>query len=433
MTAGESQPMQNLLARRDALFGAGAPLFYQTPLNIVRGQGVQLWDAAGRRYLDFYNNVPCVGHGHPRVVAALAEQAATLNVHSRYVHAGVLDYAERLTGLLHDGLQSVVFACSGTEANEVAMRMARLVTGGRGFICTNAAYHGSSAELGKFTRVGEPRHPEVRAIPFPERYRPLRDGATEAELKALHLAKVQEAIDELAAAGIPLAGMLVCPILANEGLPDVPAGFMAGAARLVRDAGGLFICDEVQAGYCRSGRWWGYETATCQPDVVTLGKPMGAGVPLAAVVASQEHVSAFRKATRYFNTFAASPLQAAAGMAVLDVIEAEGLREHAAQLGRRLLAELKRRKGRCDAIGDVRGTGLFAGVEWVSDQAAKTPDRHGALNVVEKLKDKGFLTGAAGAFGNVVKIRPPLVVQRDDVDAFLAAFDETLREVNVAA
>lgn len=425
--------MQDLLARRDALFGAGAPLFYQTPLNIVRGQGVRLFDAAGRRYLDFYNNVPCVGHCHPRVVAALAEQAGTLNVHSRYVHAGVLDYAERLTGLLHDGLQSVVFACSGTEANEVAMRMARLVTGGRGFICTNAAYHGSSAELGKLTRVRDAGHPEIRAIPFPERYRPVRDGASEAELKALYLGKVQEAIDELAAAGIPLAGMLVCPILANEGLPDVPAGFMAAAAALVRAAGGLFLCDEVQAGFCRSGRWWGHETAAFEPDIVTLGKPMGAGVPLAAVVASREHVSAFRKATRYFNTFAASPLQAAAGMAVLDVIEGEGLREHAAQLGAHLLAELKRRKGHCDAIGDVRGCGLFAGIEWVSEPAGKAPDRRGALKVVEQLKDKGFLTAAAGAFGNVVKIRPPLVVQREDVDAFLAALDETLREMNVAA
>ena len=425
--------MQGLLERRDALFGAGAHLFYQTPIHIVRGQGAHLFDAAGRRYLDLYNNVPCVGHCHPRVVAAVAEQLGTLNVHSRYVHAGVMDYAERLTELFHEGLQSVVFACSGTEANEVAMRMARQVTGGRGFLCTNAAYHGSSAALGRLTHVREPRHAEIRAIPFPERYRPLREGVAEPALTALYLAALDAAIDDLAAADIPLAGMLVCPLLANEGLPDIPAGFMAAAARRVRAAGGLFICDEVQAGFCRSGRWWGHETAAVQPDIVTLGKPMGAGVPLAGVVASHEHVSAFRKATRYFNTFAASPMQAAAGTAVLDVIEAEGLCQHVAELGRHLLAELKLRRDRCEAIGDVRGGGLFAAVEWVADRTAKTPDRPGALRVVEKLKDKGFLTGAAGAFGNVVKIRPPLVIQRADVDAFLAAFDDTLREVDAGA
>ncbi len=422
--------MQDLLARRDALFGAGAPLFYQAPLHIVRGEGAYLFDAAGRRYLDLYNNVPCVGHGHPRVVAAVAQQAGTLNVHSRYVHAGVLDYAERLTGLMRDGLASVVFACSGTEANEVAMRMARLVTGGRGFVCTDAAYHGSSAELGKLTHAREPRDAEIRSIPFPQRYRPLDEGATEVELRERHLDALQAAIDDFTAAGIPFAGMLVCPILANEGLPDIPAGFMAAAAQRVRTAGGLFICDEVQAGFCRTGRWWGHEAAAVEPDIVTLGKPMGAGVPLAGVVASHAHVSAFRQATRYFNTFAASPLQAAAGMAVLDVIETEGLLRRVADVGGYLLAELKRRQSHCEAIGDVRGAGLFAGVEWVADRASKTPDRPGAQRVVERLKDKGFLTGAAGALGNVVKIRPPLILQREHVDAFLAAFDETLREVH---
>ena len=422
--------MTNLLARRERLFGAGAPLFYDEPLNLVRGEGAYLFDADGRRYLDLYNNVPCVGHCHPRVVAALQTQAATLNVHSRYLHEGVLEYAERLTELLDDSLTSIVFACSGTEANEVAMRMARVVTGGRGFLCTDAAYHGSSAEVGKLNHVRTTRDPEIRGVPFPQKYRPLRADLTETTLAEAYLAEVQKAIDDLAANGIPLAGMLVCPILANEGLPDIPKGFMARAAEVVRAAGGLFICDEVQAGFCRTGRWWGHQTSGFTPDIVTMGKPMGAGLPLSGVVAPKEMIDAFRKATGYFNTFASSPLQAAAGMAVLDVIESEGLRERVVQVGGYLLRELARRGAGCESIGDVRGCGLFAGVEWVVAGDGKAPDTAGAVRVVNKLKDRGFLTSNAGALNNLVKIRPPLVFQREHADAFLAAFDETLREVD---
>ena len=419
-----------LFTRRERLLGAGAPLFYKKePVNIVRGEGVWLFDADGRRYLDMYNNVPCVGHCHPHVVEAMHKQASTLNVHSRYLHEGVLDYAERLTNLHADPITSVVFTCTGTEANEVALSMARAVTGGRGIICTDAAYHGNSAEVGKLTHVSQnARAPDdaVWAIPFPQQYRPLKEGAAPAELTELYLAEVQAAIDGFKASGIPLAGMLVCSLLANEGLPDIPPNFMPLAAEMVRQAGGVFIADEVQAGICRSGQWWGYEVMDFVPDIVVMGKPMGNGMPLAGVAASKELVDIFRRQKYYFNTFASSPLQAAAGTAVIDVIENEGLRESAAQVGNYLRNELRKLQARCEPMSDVRGHGLFIGIEWVSDRAAKIPDSEGAVVIVNRLKEKGFLISNAGALRNVLKIRPPLVFQQEHADLFLTAFDEIL-------
>ena len=418
----------NLLARRERLLGTGMPLFYQEAVNIERGKGVWLFDADGRRYLDMYNNVPCVGHCHPHVVEAMHRQANTLNVHSRYLHEGVVDYAESLINHHAEELESVVFTCTGTEANEVAMSMARIATGGRGIICTDAAYHGNSAEVGKLTRARN-EDPEIHAIPYPQRYRPLRGGASDAELTNLYLSEVQGAIDSFAENNIPFAGMLVCPILANEGLPDIPNDFMPRAAEMVRDSGGLFIADEVQAGFCRTGRWWGYEMMDFVPDIVTMGKPMGNGLPLAGAVARAELVTAFRKRRHYFNTFASSPLQAAVGMAVLEVIETENLRQNVADVGDYLRAELTKFQPHCPPMAEIRGHGLFIGLEWVSDRDAKTPDRDGASVFVNRLKDKGFLIGNAGSLGNVLKIRPPLVFTREHADLFLTAFGEIAEDI----
>jgi len=218
--------LTNLLSRRQDLLGADTPLFYSTPIHITRGEGVYLYAADGRRYIDMYNNVPCVGHCNPHVVEAIQRQAATLNVHSRYLHEGILDYAERLLGKHAPHFGRAIFTCTGTEANEVALNMARLCTGGRGIICTDAAYHGNSAAVGKLTRVTtrEDSDPEVRAIPFPQKFRPLAEDISEAALCARYLELLDEAIASLS--GVGLAAMLVCPILANEGLPDIPAGFM---------------------------------------------------------------------------------------------------------------------------------------------------------------------------------------------------------------
>ena len=417
-----------LLARRERLLGAGVATFYQDPVHIVRGEGVWLYDADGRRYLDLYNNVPCVGHAHPRVVEAMQRQTETLNVHSRYLHEGILDYAEHLTSVHADHLTTAVFTCSGTEANEVAVLMARAATGGRGLIYTQAAYHGNSTEVRKLSRMRGDNEPEFRSIPVPQRYRPVEEGLEDEALTEAYLTRLQAEIDGFARDGVAFAGMMACSILANEGLPDMPPGFMGRAAEMVRAAGGVFISDEVQAGFARSGNWWGYETTGITPDIVSMGKPMGNGLPLAGVVASQEMVDTFRQRTRYFNTFASSPLQAAVGQAVLEVIEGEGLVASVADVGGYLIENLRSLQESCEPMSDVRGHGLFIGMEWVKDRESKEPDPAGADVIVNRLREAGFLMGRAGEHGNVLKVRPPLVLKREQADLFLEAFEAAIAD-----
>lgn len=427
-----------LVARRDRVLGRGAPLFYDRPLHIVRGEGAYLFDETGRRYVDMYNNVPSVGHANPDVVEAMVRQQSTLNVHSRYLHEGIVALAERVTELHGPAIESVIFSCSATEANDVALQIVRGQTGKAGIVCTDFTYHGNSATLRKMSRLGDGRphgrpHSanDVRSIPFPEKLRPLLPGASDTDLREAYLERLRAAIRDFEADGIGFAGLIVCPIFANEGLPDVPHGFMERAVEIVRAAGGYVISDEVQAGYCRTGRWWGYETADFTPDIVVTGKPMGNGLPLAATAASRALVDGFRARTRYFNTFAASPLQAAVGMAVIEVIERDNLADNVMRVGENLKASLSERKMACAAIGDVRGYGLFIGVEMVKGGTGLEPDPGRAVEVVHKLKDRGFLTSNAGAFRNVVKIRPPLVFRQHDADAFLTAFDATIATLDV--
>ncbi len=421
----------SLQHRRDLALGSGAELFYDAPLEIVRGEGVCLYDRDGRRYVDMYNNVPCVGHANPAVVQAMAEQQATINVHSRYLHEGIVTFAERLAGLHHDGIESVVFSCSGTEANEVAIQMARIVTGHRGLICTDAAYHGNSELVDSLTCVGRaPRETsEVRGFPFPERYRPLQEGLSEEELCEAYLARVAAAIESLKTEGAGFAALVMCPIFANEGLPDIPSGFMPRVTDLVHREGGLVIADEVQSGYARTGLWWGYENTGFRPDIIVTGKPMGNGLPLAATAASRNFVDGFRAATDYFNTFSSSPLQAAVGMAVLDEIERLDLLKNVAEVGGRLTGELEARVDLHDAIGDVRSCGLFIGIEMIKRDDNKEPDAALASVLSDRLKDKGFLVSYSGKYNNVLKIRPPLVFSHANADEFLGEFDECMGEM----
>ena len=418
----------DLRSRHMRLLGAGTPLFYGDPVHIVRGDGVWLFDHGGRRYLDAYNNVPCVGHANARVAEAMAKQARTLNVHSRYLHEGVLDYAERLTHLHAEPLSTVVFACTGTEANEIAMMMVRAASGGQGIITTDAAYHGNSTEVRKLSGIGAGARgfPDVRAVPVPDADPLLRAGMSNAEACDHHLDLLREQIEGFVADGVGFSGVMMCSILANEGLPTIPDGYMSGAAALVRDAGGFFIADEVQAGFARSGRWWGYETSSFVPDIATMGKPMGAGLPLAAVVAGNELVTTFRKQTRYFNTFAASPLQAAVGMAVIDEIEDRGLVESARDVGMYLLDGVGSEAADHPRVGSVRGCGLFIAVDWVD--ADGRPDVAGAQGVVDAMKGNGILMGKSGAHGNVLKLRPPLVFEREHADTVIAALGEVISE-----
>ncbi len=413
-----------LLDRRDHLFGKGSTLFYEEPVQLIRGEGVHMYDESGRRYVDLYNNVPCVGHCHPQFVETVSRQVNTLNVHSRYLHESILDYAERLIARHDDSIGSIIFSCTGTEANEIALRMARLATGGRGIICTDATYHGNSVEVSKLTRPKDHRN-DVRSIPFPETY---RNNSTEPQKHFLE--ELQAVIDSFKKDNIPFAGILVCPIFANEGLPNIPAGFMPAAVDLVHDAGGVFIADEVQSGLCRTGLWWGYELMNFVPDIVTMGKPLGGGIPLAATAASTELIEMFRQHTRYFNTCASSPVQAAAGNAVLDIIEQENLCENVSTVGAFMRDRLVKIQTEHSSIGDVRGHGLFLGLEWVTDLESKAPDKEGVVKVVNALKDRGYLTSNAGAYGNVLKIRPPLVFSKDDAEEFLNAFEQTLETLD---
>ena len=421
--------MTSVRNRRDAVFGAGSTLFYDEPVHIVRGEGVVLHAADGTRYIDMYNNVPSVGHCHPHVVEAVSKQLGTLNVHNRYLHEAILEYGERLLATHHDGIENVVFSCTGTEANEVALMMARAATGGQGIICSDAAYHGNSTEVRRLNHSSA-RSGDVRSVPFPDLFR-FELQHPDTDPLDYYLGEIARTIDDFSKDGIPFAGLLFCPIFANEGLPSIPEGYLPEVARLVRDAGGLFICDEVQAGLCRTGNWWGYEIQGADPDIVSMGKPLGAGMPLAATAARRDLVENFRGKTRYFNTFASSPAQAAAGNAVLDVIESEQLLASVARVGRFLREALTPFMDRCDSMADVRGDGLFVSVEWVKDRQTREPDVQGALKIVDMLKTRGFLTSNAGAYRNIVKLRPPLVFAEENARAFVEAFEDVLNHLDV--
>lgn len=418
-----------LIERRDRAFGTGAALFYEEPLALDRGDGVWLFDVDGTRYLDLYNNVPCVGHANDRVAAAIADQARTLNVHNRYLHDGAVDYAERLLALHHDGIESLVMACSGTEAVELAVRMAQTATGRRGMVCTDATYHGNSTQVGAMTRLatGSSRN-GAWSIATPQLYRPIESGRSEEELCELHLEQLSGTLRRVADSDDGVAGMILCSIFANEGLPVVPADFFDRATALVREAGGVVIADEVQAGFGRTGRWWGYETSGFEPDIVVMGKPMGNGMPVSAAAASHQIVSGFRTSQGYFNTFASSPLQAAAASAVLDEIIDRELVAQAGVVGEQLRQRLLRLQTVDPRMGDVRGHGLFLGVDWVRP-GTNTPDVPGATRMVEALKARGMLIGAAGQHRNVLKFRPPLVFDSAHADLFLEAFEAALTDV----
>jgi 4-aminobutyrate aminotransferase-like enzyme len=419
----------SLLARRKKLLGPAYALFYRSPLHLVRGDGVWLYDADGRRYLDMYNNVPHVGHCHPEVVEAIAKQSSLLNTHTRYLHELVLDYAERLTGTLPDGLDVAMFSCTGTEANELALRIARAVTGGTGVIVTDCSYHGNSQAVSEITTeysTPDMLPPHVVAVPAPDVYRGPYRGDDAAERYASH---VTGAIETLRSRGIEPAALVLDTIMSSDGVVAVPAGYLTHAARAIRAAGGLFIADEVQPGLGRTGeRFWGFELDEVEPDIVTMGKPMGNGYPLAATVTRSDLAGAFARQTRYFNTFGGNPVAAAAGLAVLDIIEAGQLQQNALDIGRHLSSGLERLAGRHERIGDVRGTGLFLAVELVDDRDARNPvpAAEYADEVVEALRNEGVLTNTIGRHENILKLRPPMVLSRQNADLFLDILGRTL-------
>ena len=401
--------------RRARLMGPNVPTFYQSPVNIVKGQGVWLWDANGKRYLDCYNNVAHVGHCHPRVVAAIAGQAATLNTHTRYFHDGVLDYIERLTATLGHGISQAIMVCTGSEANDIALRMVHAVTGKTGMIATDNTYHGNTTAVSQLSTRKPPiggYAPNIRLVPSPETLRPV--GGTADGQAAAFAANVTRAIVELEEAGFGFAGMLLCPVFANEGLPTLPPGFLTPTIAAIRKAGGVVIADEVQPGFGRVGsHFWGHDMMGIAPDIVTVGKPMANGHPVAAVLARPDVMAAFRDAFSYFNTFGGNPVSAAACNAVLDVIEDEDLQHNAAKVSAHMLDRL--RALRHPLLADVRATGMFFGVEFVTD-AAMTPASDFVANLVEVMVDRGFILNKIGRGGCALKIRPPLPFSTENTD-----------------
>ena len=415
---------ESLLERRARLLGPNMSTFYDEPVHIVRGQGVWLWDAAGRRYLDCYNNVPHVGHCHPKIVEAIARQAATLNTHTRYLHEGILDYAERLTATFSDGLDTVIMVCTGSEANDIALRMGQAVTGKTGVIATDNTYHGNTALVSQLSAKKPPiggYAPNVRLVPSPDSLRPL-GGSIEAQ-EEVFAGHVAQAIAELEEAGFGFASLILCPFFANEGFPDLPKGFLDATVKAVRKAGGIVIADEVQPGFGRLGsHFWGHERIGVAPDVVTIGKPMGNGHPVAAVVARPEINRAFREAFGYFNTFGGNPVSCAAAMAVMDVLEEEDLVTNAANTGSYAIERLRDLSH--PMIGEVRGAGLFFGVEFVGNNLEPAPEF--TAQVVEGMKARSILLNRLGRHYNCLKIRPPMPFSRENADMLVDALCEVL-------
>lgn len=419
----------DMMADRTRLLGPGISTFYEEPVHLVKGDGVWVWDAEGRKYLDCYNNVPHVGHCHPRVVEAIAAQAATLNTHTRYLHDGILRYVEKLTATFAPPLSTAVMTCTGSEANDIALRMAEAVTGKRGVIATDHTYHGNTTVVAQLSMTNRPATGDgahVRHVPAPDSYRPLggTPGAPHAEAFAR---AIQDQIDALEASGHGFSALILCPYFANEGFPDLAPDFLEPAARVVARAGGLLIADEVQPGFGRIGsHMWGHQRTRVAPDIVTLGKPMGNGHPVAGVVTSPEVMAAFRASFRYFNTFGGNPVSCAAAEAVLDVLEDEGLMAQAHDVGTYARARLQELATRHACIGDVRGAGLFFGAEMVLDRAAKTPATAFTKRVANAMRQNGVLINFLGIHYNVLKIRPPMPFTRAHADLMIDTLDAVL-------
>ncbi len=417
-----------LLARRQNLLGKNISLFYDDPVHIVRGQGVWLWDADGRKYLDCYNNVPHVGHCHPAVVEAICKQAAILNTHTRYLHEGILDYVERLTATFEAPLSTAILTCTGSEANDIALRMAQAVTGKTGIIATDSTYHGNTSAVSQLSTRMPPiggHLDHIRHVPAPDSLRP--DGGNGAGTAAGFAENTRKAIEALQQSPHGFSALILCPYFANEGFPDLQSGFLDATVSAVHEAGGIVIADEVQPGFGRTGgHMWGHQRIGFTPDVVTMGKPMGNGHPVAGVVTSSDIMSAFRGAFRYFNTFGGNPVSCAAAMAVIDVLEQENLLENAARVGAYARAGLERLAGRYDCLGDVRGRGFFFGAEVVKDRETMTPDAERAGQIVNAMRAQGVLMGKTGMHGNTLKIRPPMQFSAADADVMLDALGRVL-------
>jgi 4-aminobutyrate aminotransferase-like enzyme/Ser/Thr protein kinase RdoA (MazF antagonist) len=422
----------DLLVRRAASIGPSLSIAYRSPLVIVRGRGQFLYDENGRAYLDAVNNVSHVGHSHPRVVEAMASQARELNTNTRYLHELLVRYAERLTATLPDPLRVCWFTCSGSEANELALRLARTHTGRQDVIVLDAAYHGNTTSLIDMSPYkfkgpgGHPPPPWVHVAPLPDPYRGKHRG-TGPEQGTAYAAEVRDLVQHMKRQNRPPAAFFAEPLPGCGGQIVPPESFLQQAFAAVREAGGVCVADEVQTGLGRVGsHFWAFETQDAVPDIVTIGKPIGNGFPLGAVVTTREIADSFDNGMEYFNTFGGNPVACAAGLAVLDVIAEEGLQANALHTGAQLLAQLRALMDRHAVLGDARGLGLYIGVELVRSRKAREPAGSHASHIVNAMRERGILLSTDGPDHNVLKIKPPLVFGLADAERLAGTLDEVL-------
>jgi len=421
-----------ILALRDRHIGGSLSVSYRRPLQIVRGERQFLFDTEGRAYLDCVNNVCHVGHCHPRVIEAAGKQMALLNTNTRYLHENIVEYAQRLSATLPGPLEVCFFVCSGSEANELALRLARTATDRRDVVVIDSAYHGNTGALVELSpykfdgRGGAGKPDYVHVAPAPDLYRgPFRYGDPDAGER--YAEGVAAQLTAAAAAGRPAAAFLAESVPGCAGQIVPPEGYLRSAFEHTRAAGAVCVADEVQVGFGRVGtHWWGFDVQGAAPDIVTLGKPIGNGHPLGAVVTTRAIADAFDNGMEYFNTFGGNPVSCAIGLAVLDVIEDEGLIENARVAGERFQAGLRELAASHPIIGDVRGLGLFIGAELVRDPDTLEPATAEASAIVNAMRERGILLSTDGPFDNVIKIKPPLVFTAADADRVVSELDSVL-------
>ena len=430
----EAMSSEQILSTRAAYIAPSLSISYDQPLQIVRGSMQYLYDADGRVYLDAVNNVPHVGHCHPRVVRAGQEQMAVLNTNTRYLHENLARYAERLCATLPEPLCVCFFVNSGSEANELALRLARARTRHTGMIVVEAGYHGNTTSLIEISPYkfdgpgGAGAPPYVHKVPMPDVYRGeyKRNDARASEKYAAHVAA---AVKNLRARGQGVCAFIAESALSCAGQIILPDGYLEAVYQHVREAGGVCIADEVQVGMGRVGtHFWAFETQGVVPDIVTIGKPIGNGHPLGAVVTTPEIAAAFANGMEYFNTFGGGPVACAIGLAVLDVIEEEQLQVNALRVGAHLMDDLRSLIEKHQIIGDVRGLGLFIGIELVRDHVTLEPAPEQAAYVVNRMKERSILLSTDGPLHNVIKIKPPLVFNQANADFLVETLDLILQE-----
>ncbi|MBR9791494.1 MAG: aspartate aminotransferase family protein [Gammaproteobacteria bacterium] len=420
--------MSQMIERRETLLGPAYRLMYERPLHIVKGEGVWLIDQDGNKFLDAYNNVASLGHCHPEITEAICNQVQTLATNTRYLHNMIMELADALiTTVPETNLKHLMLTCSGSEANDLAFRIAKQFTDGVGIIVTETAYHGFTDAVSQFSPslgTGVNLGTHVKTVPAPNAYH-----AEGVDIASKFTSDVQHAIDDFRRHGIKPAALIIDSAFTSDGILTGEPGLIAGAVEAIKQAGGIYIADEVQAGFARTGEsMWGFQRHGVIPDIVTIGKPMGNGHPVAGLMVSHEVVENFGINSRYFNTFGGNTVSCAAALAVLNVIKSQDILSNANTVGTHLREGIEKLMTKYPCIGDVRGVGMFVGVELVKDRQSKQPDRELTSRVVNRMQQNQVLISACAKGHNVLKIRPPLILTKEQADLIITTLDKALAE-----